>query len=125
MKKIQKDVTNFHEKFGLLIGKTPEFPSSEICSLRKNLIFEEVNELFQAHEDNNLAGVVDGVADLIYVLIGMMVSYGVDMVPIWDATHKANMAKEGGQKRADGKILKPEGWKHPNIKKLLRQQEIK
>jgi hypothetical protein len=32
------------------------------------------------------------------------------------------MAKKGGGFRSDGKFLKPEGWKPPEIKTLLRQQ---
>lgn len=33
------------------------------------------------------------------------------------------MKKFGGGKRADGKFLKPEGWKHPDIGAELEKQK--
>jgi hypothetical protein len=33
--------------------------------------------------------------------------------------HRANLAKHGGGRRADGKILKPAGWQPPQIAALL------
>jgi hypothetical protein len=34
------------------------------------------------------------------------------------------MQKYTGKKRGDGKILKPEGWTHPDVKKLITDQSV-
>ena len=70
----------------------------------------------------DLVEIADGLADLIYVLIGTSIAYGIDLEPIWDEVHKTNMAKVGGGVRGDGKILKPEGWEPPEIERLLVAQ---
>jgi hypothetical protein len=61
-------------------------------------------------------------ADLIYVAIGTAVALGVDLRPVWDAVHAANLAKAGGPRRADGKFLKSADWVHPDIKGILAKQ---
>jgi predicted HAD superfamily Cof-like phosphohydrolase len=87
------------------------------------LINEEVNdELIPAIESSNLLESVDGAVDSIVVILGAMVYMGVDIRPIWDEVHRTNMLKVGGKKRADGKLLKPEGWKPPEVQKLIQQQ---
>lgn len=48
--------------------------------------------------------------------------YGIDLGPLWDEVHRTNMAKVGGKTRADGKILKPDGWQPPRIQELLDVQ---
>jgi hypothetical protein len=47
---------------------------------------------------------------------------GIDLRPLWVAVQAANLAKVGGSKRADGKVLKTPGWVPPDIAGLLRQQ---
>lgn len=86
------------------------------------LIKEEADELCKAQHQDDFPGVVDGIIDLIYVLLGFLIACGVDPHPFWDAVHAANMAKEGGETRADGKVLKPPGWTAPDVAGLLRKQ---
>lgn len=117
-----KDVLDFHRKFGCYIGSAPAVPRDGTVKLRDRLIAEESDELADAFDAGDLPGIADGIADLIYVLLGLAVSYGIDMRPVWDEVHAANMRKEGGATRRDGKILKPEGWVHPDIEALLAKQ---
>lgn len=77
---------------------------------------------------------VDATGDLDYVVAGTRISLGVDMVPIALEIHRANMAKttealeaadkqkQDYKKRADGKLLKPEGWTPPDIEGELKKQ---
>lgn len=118
-----KDVLAFHEKFGCYIGKTPAFPSREVIHLRNGLVTEEFTEFINATMARNLAGTADAMVDLMYVILGTAVSLGIDLRPVWDAVHATNMAKVGGGKRDDGKVLKPPGWVPPNIEKVLAEQE--
>jgi predicted HAD superfamily Cof-like phosphohydrolase len=72
----------------------------------------------------HLGAVADGLADLIYVAIGTAVNFGIDLRPVWDAVHAANLAKVAGGviRRADGKTMKPPGWKHPDIAEIVAAQ---
>lgn len=117
-----KDVLSFHEKFGQYVGTQPHWPPFDVMRMRIRLVGEEYEELSKALAGEDIALVADGVGDLIYVLIGLMNAMGVDMRPIWAAIQRSNMAKEGGPERADGKILKPEGWTPPDIWMLLALQ---
>ena len=63
-------------------------------------------------------------ADLIVVCIGAGHSAGYPMEAGWDAVTLSNLRKidtATGQvlRREDGKILKPEGWRPPNLARLL------
>jgi predicted HAD superfamily Cof-like phosphohydrolase len=119
-----QDVRDFHERFDCYRQDRPGVPSEGTVDLRKGLIDEEVNrELFPAMDRGDLAGIADAIVDSIYVLNGTAVSYGIDLRPIWDAVHAANMTKVGGGKRADGKILKPPGWVAPDVEGLVERQK--
>jgi predicted HAD superfamily Cof-like phosphohydrolase len=48
------------------------------------------------------------------VVEGARLELGIDGAPI-AAVHEANMKKVSGEVRADGKRLKPPGWKPPDI----------
>jgi predicted HAD superfamily Cof-like phosphohydrolase len=65
---------------------------------------------------------VDALADIDYVVTGSAIEFGVDMRPIAAEVHRANMEKQGGPRREDGKVLKPPGWKPPNIDGELKRQ---
>ena len=85
---------------------------------------EEVGELLDALGQEDLVGIADGVVDSLVVILGTATTYGIDIRPIWDAVHKANMLKANGPMREDGKRLKPEGWTHPDIWELLIEQGV-
>lgn len=125
MNKAQKDVQEFHEKFGVPVKKHPIIPSAARSWLRLSLIREEIDELWEATLNKDLVKIADGITDSIYVLIGMAIEFGIDISPIWDEVHKTNMAKEGGGKSQEGKILKPDGWVAPDIERLLQEQNKK
>lgn len=116
------DVRDFHRKFGCWEGERPSIPPSEVEDLRESLENEEFEELQRATLSDDLPKIADSVVDLVYVLLGRLVSYGIDPRPIWNEVHRANMRKEGGGERDDGKILKPDGWVGPDVEGLLRQQ---
>jgi predicted HAD superfamily Cof-like phosphohydrolase len=118
----QQDVKTFHKKFEQKIGDNPGFSDEETMKLRIALVEEEFLELKDACEDKDFPSFVDAITDSIYVLLGTAIATGVDIEPIWKEVQKTNMAKAIGNKRDDGKLLKPEGWKAPDIKTLLEKQ---
>lgn len=116
MKKPFQDVLAFHKKFGIPAPQRVMIPPVDRVMLRGKLIDEEYIELSQAIVEGNLIEIADGCADLIYVVIGTAIEYGIPLPEIWNAVQESNMQKVGGAKRADGKILKPDGWKPPTDK---------
>lgn len=97
--------------------------------MREGLIREEViRELLTALYERDMIGVADGIVDSIYVLIGLGHELGLPLVALWEEVQRSNMAKAVLQpdgsyrvaRRADGKILKPEGWTPPDIASVLR-----
>lgn len=118
-----QDVLDFHKKLVPdQVRPLPSWPSYDIMLLRGKLIQEEFQELTQAISQPDFAKIVDSSLDLVYVLLGLLVAMGVDARPIWQAIQEANMAKAGGPIRVDGKVLKPEGWTHPNVAHIIAEQ---
>lgn len=116
------DVQEFLDKFHQDSRQTPGWPPVEIINLRKRLITEEYLEMTNAWMCRDLPDTVDGILDLVYVLLGTLPALGVDAQPIWDAIHDANMAKAGGGKDERGKVRKPPGWVAPDVRGLLAKQ---
>lgn len=117
------DVLEFHKKCCQgQIGSLPSQPEQSIALLRHRLINEEAGECIDAINAGDVVDLADGLADLIYVALGTAIAYGIDLRPVWDEVHRTNMAKEGGDKRVDGKCLKPEGWQPPDVAGVLARQ---
>lgn len=118
------DVEQFHQAGDVPVLMSPAFPSNERIALRQDLIIEEYTELLNAIDERDMTAVADGITDLIYVLIGTALEFGIPLPDVWLAIHASNMAKidpKTGKvrKRDDGKILKPEGWTPPDIAAVL------
>ncbi len=122
MEKAFEQMMQFMKKNKQYIGTIPIIPPREVERLRMKLLQEEFKELLKALESWDRVGIADGCADLIYVTIGLCVSYGIYLPDIWEAVHKANMSKKG-KLRADGKTMKHKGFKHPDIEGILRKQD--
>jgi predicted HAD superfamily Cof-like phosphohydrolase len=119
------DVARFMRACDQTILYEPEIPDAETKALRKRLIEGEViRELLPAIDNDDMVEIADGIADSIYVLIGLGLAYGIPSSFIWKAVQEKNMAKvdkETGKviKDEGGKVLKPEGWAPPDIESVL------
>src|SRR5688572_19511329 len=78
---------------------------------------------------DELATIFDGCIDGIYVILGLMNVMGFPSIEGWDEVQKSNMAKRMADgkvyKREDGKILKPDDWKKPNLIGVLGDQLVR
>lgn len=124
MSKTFTDVNVFMRAAGQTI---PPFNAKESdqSELYMNLIREEYAELILAKNDSNDTEICDACFDLIWVIVGYMLSRGWSCEEIWDEGAKSNLSKidrATGKviKREDGKILKPEGWKPPDFHKYVK-----
>ncbi len=117
----------FHKAINGNNPKKPLVPNKETVLLRETLITEEYKEVMEVLEQikksNNkekyLSKLMHELADLLYVTYGTFVDFGVNADQVFAEIHRVNMLKLSGPKRADGKQLKPEGWKPANIQKLI------
>jgi predicted HAD superfamily Cof-like phosphohydrolase len=142
---IRSQVQAFHAAIGQTDPTTPQVPSADRVRLRARLITEEYFETMRAlfgdaygalmmpeyeitkaidtvRPEVDLVEFADGCADLAYVVEGSMLEFGINSEPIAAEVHRTNMAKVGGGKRADGKVVKPDGWQPPRVDiELLKQ----
>ena len=92
------------------------------ATLYMNLISEEYQETLAAFESKDMIEVADGLADMVWVIMGMCNSCGIDFDSVWQEVKASNMSKfpEGKAiKNEHGKIMKPDSYFKPNIKKVL------
>lgn len=116
------DVKEFQTAVGQNVAEKPEFPKHVERRLRTELLREEYFEYLESEEKNDLVNLAKELADIIYIVCGTAVSYGIPLDKVFEEVHRSNMAKLVDGKpirREDGKILKPKGWTPPDIKKIL------
>ncbi|HET8721813.1 MAG TPA: MazG nucleotide pyrophosphohydrolase domain-containing protein [Nitrospira sp.] len=118
----QAMVERFHRVFDILVQRTPNPVDEHTRILRERLIHEELEELKEAMGTRDLAAIAKELADLLYVVYGTAVSYGIDMGPVFLEVHRSNMSKVGGYKREDGKWVKPPTYSPAVIEPILQKQ---
>lgn len=117
-----KDVVDFHIAFNLPVREKPMLPSDEERHLRIRLLEEEFNEYLLGEENDDLENIAKELADIIYIASGTAAAYGIPLDKVFKEVHDSNMAKLVDGKpiyREDGKVLKPTGWKAPDIKQFI------
>jgi predicted HAD superfamily Cof-like phosphohydrolase len=90
-----------------------------------SLIDEEVAELEEAVMANDKVEQLDALIDILVVTMGAVRAGGFDGEGAWKEVMDTNFAKidpDTGKvrKREDGKVLKPEGWKAPELAQFVR-----
>lgn len=90
-----------------------------------DLIEEETNELKAAVMFNDRVEQLDALIDIMVVTIGALHSLGVDAEGAWHEVLRSNLDKidkATGKviKREDGKVLKPQGWKPPQLDRYIK-----
>lgn len=117
----QKMVLEFHQHFRLPIHDKPTIISKDLHYLRVGLIDEEHKELKEAMNNKDIIKIADGLGDLLYVLYGTALTYGLDMEPIFNEIHRSNMSKGDPEivRSPIGKVLKGKNWSPPNLEEIL------
>jgi len=121
MEDAQAMVEAFHRMFDIVVQQTPALVDDGTRALRERLIHEEFEELKEAMAKDDLIGIAKEMADLLYVVYGTAVSYGIDMEPVFREVHRSNMTKVGGYKREDGKWVKPATYSPAAIEPILAE----
>jgi predicted HAD superfamily Cof-like phosphohydrolase len=118
------DVRSFMRAGDQQVHNTPSVSDDRVAqgTLYMKLVKEEFEELMRAWGDKDLVEVADACADLKWVIEGLEHSLGIPQQAVWDEVARSNMSKlvDGKLiKREDGKVLKPDTFIPPNIKKVL------
>lgn len=113
-----KDVNDFQEA-------CDQTPSIENYAMYLDLIDEEREELKEAIEAGDQVEQLDALVDILVVTMGAIRAAGWDGEGAWKEVMRTNFAKvdpETGKvrKREDGKVLKPEGWKSPDLAQFVK-----
>lgn len=124
MKNVMAMVQEFHVAMDLPVANNLGFPDDARVKLRDALIEEEYLELLDATSMRDMVEVADALADMVYIIAGTALEYGIPLERVFAEVHRSNMAKvdpETGKvrRRADGKVLKPAQWAPPDIKSIL------
>jgi|TARA_R100000479_G_scaffold49997_2_gene23166 predicted HAD superfamily Cof-like phosphohydrolase len=123
---LQDKLTKFHSAFGHPIDESFPPPNHKIHNLKKlrrDLIKEEYHEVMDAIKNKSDEEVLKELCDLVYVCVGMCVSYGWDFDIAFNRVHNSNMSKLNDEGkpiyREDGKVLKSDNYKPPSMKGLV------
>ena len=132
MNKYEEQVKQFHRAMEMAIDAPY---SIDLLELRQKLINEETAELnieinalltelkqTGAVAKQTRLKMYKELADLQYVLSGMVVALSIPMEEVFSRVHQSNMSKlVNGKplKREDGKVLKGPNYKKPDLSDLL------
>lgn len=135
----------------------PQLPSDDVRKLRIRLMVEELlgavdpeeyanadanqhvelliknkgNELIASMLAGDLVGVADGLADVLYVVIGTAAAYGIDIQEVFDEVHRSNLSKTVWdeehqrwyiEKDEFGKGIKPDTYSPADIAPIINNQ---
>lgn len=114
-----KAVKDFHIKYNQSTD-TDIDTDVDLLNLRGNLIAEEMTELSEElfKFPANKAAITKEIADNIYVMIGLAVSFGLPLEEVFKRVHESNMTKDG-DKRGDGKVTKGPSYVPPQLDDLF------
>ena len=121
-------VQEFHRVYRCYQGAQPAgaIPEREWL-VRARLIQEELDEYRQAAENGDLVGVADALSDLLYVVLGTYIAHGLQDVAedLFREVHSSNMSKLDGDGqplyREDGKVLKSDLFREPDLRPILKR----
>ena len=77
-----KLVVEFMKVAGQEVNSEPTFQSTKVSDFRTSLIDEEINgsnELVDSVQKDDLVGIVDGMADILYVVYGALATFGISI----------------------------------------------
>lgn len=113
-------------RFMTASGQTTDRFNPDQFDLYTKLISEEYQELLAAIAQHDKVETLDALIDILVVTIGAIHSMGADAEGAWQEVMRTNLAKIDAttgrvQRREDGKILKPQGWRPPDLQPFVRK----
>jgi predicted HAD superfamily Cof-like phosphohydrolase len=118
-------VREFHERCDLARADEPRQIGAGLAEHRQRLLEEEVGELAEAVQGGQLDQIARELADVVYVVYGTAVTYGIDLDAVLAEVHRANMSKlgpDGWPVIRSGKVQKGDWFRPPDVAGVLRRQ---
>jgi len=119
-------VKSFHDAFGIENAAAPTADIGlEAALLRYTLMREENEEYLEAARNGDLVEVADALGDMLYILCGTMLKHGLEgkIMAVFKEIQRSNMSKLDANGnpiyRADGKVLKSDLYRKPEIAPIL------
>lgn len=112
----------FHDKYEHTNNGSPAIPSVLDRELRIRLILEEVEELILAMKEGNIVKIAKEMADVLYVVFGTALTYGIPIQLVFGAVHVSNMTKPM-KKDKGGKTVKNEEYIPPDVRAILERAQ--
>jgi hypothetical protein len=114
------------EKFMRACSQSTDTFNADQFNMYIGLIEEEADELAEAIAAHDQVETLDALIDILVVTIGAIHSAGFDAEGAWKEVMMTNFAKVDSEtgmvrKREDGKVLKPLGWKAPELAPFLKK----
>ena len=114
-------VREFHHVFGLRIADQVGFNLD--LPLRTALLHEEYHESLVAGQQQDIVEYADALADMVYVIYGTALSFGIDLDAVLTEVHRSNMSKLGDDGmplyKPNGKVAKGPLFSKPDIAQVL------
>lgn len=90
-----KQVKDFHLLFDHPVLDSPQIPSQERCTLRTNLLQEELDELKTAIKEGDIVAIADALTDIQFVLSGTVLEFGLGsrFSALNNEVYRSNMSK--------------------------------
>ncbi|MFG3044117.1 MazG nucleotide pyrophosphohydrolase domain-containing protein [Streptomyces sp. NPDC048241] len=119
-------VSEFHRALGLDARTIPTEIGAELAAHRGELLAEEAAEVAEVSVTGPLDHLAQELADVVYVAYGTALVHGIDLDEVIAEIHRANMSKVGPDgeiaRREDGKVLKGDHYRAPDVSAVLRRQ---
>lgn len=154
---MQEAIEEFMRRADQAVAAYPQLPTEAVRTLRIRIMVEELlgaidpeefanagpnqyvelliknksNELIASMLKGDLVGVADGLADVLYVVIGTAVAYGIDIQEVFDEVHRSNLTKTVWseelqrwyiEKDEFGKGIKPPTYSPADIAPIIERQ---
>jgi predicted HAD superfamily Cof-like phosphohydrolase len=118
------DVINFNRNILGISLRKPRPQDKDEFELSMHQLKEEILEIEEAFEQGDFIGILDGLIDLEYFLLGIFYKNGIDESThgaLFDAVHQANLLKRQGVKAGRegydaADAVKPASWTDPELK---------
>lgn len=130
MNPLLRKVAEFNKAFKIENQILPIIPDEATATLRYKLALEELDEFGEAVAAQDIVGILDSLADQLYILLGTVHACGLSNA-IEDAfyeVHRSNMTKlgEDGEPvyREDGKVIKSPLFDPPDLQRVIKENYL-
>ena len=117
-------MTDVFEDINKFATACDQEPSEANYNMYLDLIREEVGELEEAITENDRIEQLDALIDILVVTLGAIRAGSFEGEGAWKEVMGTNFAKIDPntgkvRKREDGKVLKPQGWRAPQLEQFV------